>query len=304
MKRILLRLFRILAKSLLLIYIVAANVAFITLYYYVLWAIVDLFVPQAMHHLSAAWHIPMSVLVFMPLILVVLYMLYCVSPVNLWVLRTREGFVPLQGARKSLIDGLLAEMKVEGRYTFYGNDSLRLNAMAFGTRSIGLTEGAFRTFSNEELKGVISHELGHIHHHDFIYSSLVYSLQRPGSLALWGIFQIPIGFFRFLGTLLGHNGELNGFCLLAIRLLELAYAGIVLIVYRLCALVDANINKYSEYRCGAGLLSALRRIQELEIANDPHRMTFSEYMMSTHPSTHKRIDRIGQRLAASARPGR
>ena len=67
---------------------------------------------------------------------------------------------------------------------------------------------------------------------------------------------------------------------------------------------NVNINKYAEYRCdayavkygcGEGLLSFLRRLKRTEDVYGEH-PTFTEYIMSTHPSTEKRIARLEKLL--------
>lgn len=63
-------------------------------------------------------------------------------------------------------------------------------------------------------------------------------------------------------------------------------------IYGISRIADVNINKYAEYRCdtyavrygcGEGLLSFLRRLAVVETGGE--RPSFTEYIMSTHPST-------------------
>ena len=74
--------------------------------------------------------------------------------------------------------------------------------------------------------------------------------------------------------------------------------------YGISRIVDVNINKYSEYRCdayavrygcGSGLLSFLYRLKRAEEMRG-ERPTFTEYVMSTHPATEKRIVRLEKLL--------
>ena len=76
------------------------------------------------------------------------------------------------------------------------------------------------------------------------------------------------------------------------------------IIYGISRITDVNINKYAEYRCdayavkygcGEGLLSFLRRLKRTENVYGEH-PTFTEYIMSTHPSTEKRIARLEKLL--------
>ena len=45
-------------------------------------------------------------------------------------------------------------------------DTLTVNAMAIGNRTIAVTQGAINTFNSTELKGIIAHELSHIYYGD------------------------------------------------------------------------------------------------------------------------------------------
>jgi len=45
-------------------------------------------------------------------------------------------------------------------------DSLTVNAIAIGNRTIAVTQGAIETFDSEELKGIMAHEMSHIYYGD------------------------------------------------------------------------------------------------------------------------------------------
>lgn len=53
---------------------------------------------------------------------------------------------------------------VAGNINIYISDSMSINAYCFGRRTIVVTKGAIKTFSEEQLKGIIAHEFGHIVH--------------------------------------------------------------------------------------------------------------------------------------------
>ena len=63
-------------------------------------------------------------------------------------------------------------MGMNRRLKLYRNNDARVNAAAFGFNTIGLTGGVLAAASDEELKGIISHEVGHISHYDFVYQVL------------------------------------------------------------------------------------------------------------------------------------
>ena len=203
------------------------------------------------------------------------------------------------------LERLLSEMGVNRKLKLYRNNDARVNAAAFGFNTIGLTGGVLATASDEELKGVISHEVGHISHYDFVYQVLLFSMESFGYRCLYGIFLIPALIFGIIDGMvfalvpaLGFVGELIA------KIWWAVYKLLHRIIYGISRIADVNINKYAEYRCdtyavrygcGEGLLSFLRRLKRTEDVYS-ERPTFTEYIMSTHPSTERRIERLEKLL--------
>ena len=190
------------------------------------------------------------------------------------------------------MERLLSEMGMERKLNIYCNRDARTNAVTFGFHTIGLTGGILQTASDEELKGVISHEVGHISHYDFVYQVLLFSMQLLGYRCLYGLYLIiavvPAVRFAVVGMA---------------RLWWSLYKLLHHTIYGISRIADVNINKYAEYRCdtyavrygcGEGLLSFLRRLEVAETGGE--RPSFTEYIMSTHPSTEKRIVRLEKLL--------
>ena len=203
------------------------------------------------------------------------------------------------------LERLLSEMGVNRKLKLYRNNDARVNAAAFGFNTIGLTGGVLAAASDEELKGIISHEVGHISHYDFVYQVLLFSMESFGYRCLYGIFLIPALIFGIIGSMvfalvpaLGFVGELIA------KIWWAVYKLLHRIIYGISRIADVNINKYAEYRCdtyavrygcGEGLLSFLRRLKRTEDVYS-ERPTFTEYIMSTHPSTERRIERLEKLL--------
>ena len=116
-------------------------------------------------------------------------------------MRMKEGYRPLGGEERIRLERLLSEMGMERKLNIYSNRDARTNAVTFGFHTIGLTGGILQTASDEELKGVISHEVGHILHYDFVYQVLLFSMQSLGYRYLYGLFLIPALFFGLAGNL-------------------------------------------------------------------------------------------------------
>lgn len=299
-----LRIFRIISKLLLLAYVTIVNFLFITVFYALLLSILRHIWPAYIPGLFDEGMIPYLVNT-LPYYLLLLFILYSISPLNVWMLRRKEGYRPLNNSDCMRLERLLSEMGMNRKLKLYRNNDARVNAAAFGFNTIGLTGGVLAAASDEELKGVISHEVGHISHYDFVYQVLLFSMESFGYRCLYGIFLIPALIFGIIGSMvfalvpaLSFVGELIA------KIWWAVYKLLHRIIYGISRIADVNINKYAEYRCdayavkygcGEGLLSFLRRLKRTEDVYG-ERPTFTEYIMSTHPSTGKRIERLERLL--------
>lgn len=302
--KITLRILRILTKLSLLAYVMAINLIFIIAFYVLVLNVIQWIVPGLLSYLLHQYALARHLIDTLPLYLILLYTAYSLSPLKVWKIRTGEGYTPLCGPDQKRVARLLEEMGVTRKLSLHGNYDATPNAITVGFNTLGFTAGVLQAASDEELKGVISHELGHLSHRDFVYDTLLYSMESLGRYCLYGLFFIPALIFGFIGgiitgllrmePLMEIIGEIWwGFYKLSHR-----------IIYGISKIARVNINKYGEYRCdayairyncGTGLLSFLRKQKVVEIARD-ERPTFTEYIMSTHPATEKRIARLEKRL--------
>ena len=300
-----LRIFRILFKLLLMAYVTVVNLLLISFFYVLLLAIVGWVAPSFLPGLFSEYSFAHHLVYSMPFYVVLLYILYTLSPLKVWMMRRREGYRPLGGVERVRLERLLSEMGMDRKLNLYRNGDARANAVTFGFNTVGITDGMMKQASDEELKGVICHEVGHISHYDFVYQVLLFSMESFGSRCLYGIFLIPALVFGIIGSMvsalvpaLGFLGEPAG------KFWWGLYKLLHFVIYGISRIVDVNINKYSEYRCdayavrygcGSGLLSFLYRLKRAEEMRG-ERPTFTEYVMSTHPATEKRIVRLEKLL--------
>ena len=300
-----LRIFRILFKLLLMAYVTVVNILLISFFYVLLLAIVGWVAPSFLPGLFSEYSFAHHPVYSMPFYVVLLYILYTLSPLKVWMMRRREGYRPLGGVERVRLERLLSEMGMDRKLNLYRNGDARANAVTFGFNTVGITDGMMKQASDEELKGVICHEVGHISHYDFVYQVLLFSMESFGSRCLYGIFLIPALVFGIIGSMvsalvpaLGFLGEPAG------KFWWGLYKLLHFVIYGISRIVDVNINKYSEYRCdayavrygcGSGLLSFLYRLKRAEEMRG-ERPTFTEYVMSTHPATEKRIVRLEKLL--------
>jgi len=187
-----------------------------------------------------------------------------------------------------------------------------LNAFASGLNkksyTVTLTRGIINHLNDEELEGVIAHELSHIRNHDVRLLII--------SIVFVGIFSMiaQLGFRALLSTggNRGKNGKGGGGALLALIVAVIAAIGYVLSI-----LMRFTISRKREYLADAtgaemtknpmALASALRKISEnpnlskkapddvaqLFIEHSPKKAAFTS-LFATHPPIEKRIQVLEQ----------
>ncbi len=187
------------------------------------------------------------------------------------------------------------------------------NAFATGRSrnhsAVAVTEGIMRTLNEDELEGVIAHELAHIRHYDMLLNTVVASLAGLISMlafqARWGM---------LLGG--GRNRDNNN---------PLALVGILLVAFlapMFAMVIRSLISHQQEFGADAGgaeicgkplaLASALKKIERQAMGMAQHHqrpdmgneatahMYFINHfslggaakLFSTHPPTDERIERL------------
>lgn len=148
------------------------------------------------------------------------------SPIGEWILRLIEGARPIktQAEREYLIpifeevyeDAQRVHTNLSPNINLYITDTMEVNAYAMGRTTIAITQGALKTFSPDQLRGVLAHELGHIAHGHtkalllnvvgngiftigvMIFRLVITVLQVFAGIFNTGIFDVILAFFKFL----------------------------------------------------------------------------------------------------------
>lgn len=183
-----------------------------------------------------------------------------------------------------------------------------LNAFATGRNpehaAVAATEGILRALSEEELEGVMAHELAHVQHRDTLISAVAATIAAAimmlASIARWG------AIFGGLGSRDNERGGGNALALLATAIVAPIAA----------LLIQAAISRSREFGADqqgarlagtpAGLASALRKLdaaaKQLPLPANPataHLFIVQPLsgqgivsLFSTHPPTEERIKRL------------
>jgi heat shock protein HtpX len=172
-------------------------------------------------------------------------------------------------------------------------DKLQVNACAIGRRTIAVTKGAMQTFDEEQLKGIIAHEIAHIKNGDTI--AKMYLL--VGS----GYFYIAVSLFKLIALFMDRitqnikGNSLGGFSCSVAR----TTANIVVAVLSLFSQIAlAMKSRKIEYRAdetaydwglGEELISALYLLEKISLGDD---RTVKQKLTASHPRTTARIGRL------------
>jgi len=187
------------------------------------------------------------------------------------------------------------------------------NAFATGRNpnhaSVAVTQGILGLLTDDELEGVLAHELGHVRNRDILISSIAATLAGAitylASIARWGM---------IFGGMRGSRDDRNGGGIAAIAMMFLAPFAAMLI-----QLAVSRSREYGADDTGAhwtgnpyALASALskieaysRRIPLVASPSTAHLFIIAPFLggmsfgnlFSTHPPTAKRIERLTGRPA-------
>ena len=197
-------------------------------------------------------------------------------------------------------------------------DDTAPNAFATGRdpahASIAITTGLLEKLDREELQGVIGHELSHVRNYDIRFSLVVGVM--VGAIAILADFFLRFTFWGGAGRGRGRDSNGGGGAQLIVFVVAIVLAILAPIISRF---IQLEVSRQREYladsssveltRIPYGLERALAKIsadpEVLEVANrGTQHMYFSNpikkfeerssSLMSTHPSTVDRINRLRQ----------
>lgn len=173
-------------------------------------------------------------------------------------------------------------------------DNVTVNAMALGRRTIAVTKGAMQTFTEEELKAVIGHEIAHLVHGDTM--ATIYAIIGNG------IFSIFVMIARLFLLLLdwvqsAFNGK-RGFLAILIFLLKLCFEVYIWILnFGLQVILSVNSRK-NEFRADmfsysigydSDMIEALYLLEKISLGDNS---SIIQKMIASHPRITLRIKHL------------
>lgn len=229
------------------------------------------------------------------------------SPVGEFLLRLFEGARKLEtNEEKEYLQPLFEEVyqnaleknpKLNKKIKLYIIDAMFVNAFAMGRKTIAVTRGAVETFTQEELKGILAHEFGHMSygHTKALLLSVIGNLMFSifviiAKIALLVIEFITLAFSETpAGTLIARFTVFIMRFSFDISIIMFLYIGQIILS------INSRNNEYQAdefaYKIGYGeqLISGLYLLKKISITQKP---TLMEKMTSSHPHIAKRIARL------------
>ena len=217
------------------------------------------------------------------------------SPFGEWLMRTLNHARRLESAEeKNSLRPLFKEVYGKakaanpelGEIKLFMIDSMSVNACAMGIRTIAVTKGAMKTFSEEELKAILSHEIAHILNRDTM--AALYALIGNG---IFMLVILPLKlFFAFVRISDGFE-RLGAIC-------EAILGAIIAAFLFLMQMAMAVNSRDAERRAdeytltlgyGESMVEALYLLEKLSLGGEG---SVIKKLLASHPRVTARIERL------------
>jgi heat shock protein HtpX len=180
-------------------------------------------------------------------------------------------------------------------------DKMTVNACAMGKHTLVVTKGAIETFSADELKAMIAHEIAHI-----LYGDTMARLYMSVGNGIFTVFVLATQAFIFIAEtiemLVSKKKSSFSFAWILIALMKFLFSLILLVVQSLMKMVLAISNRRSEFRAdryayelgyGEKLVAGLYLIEKMQLGANA---TVIQKMTANHPRITTRIERLENML--------
>jgi len=184
-----------------------------------------------------------------------------------------------------------AEMKnpkelVKSKIDIYIIDQMTVNAVAIGRNTVAVTKGAVKTFSEDELKAVIAHEIAHIVNMDTI--ALMFS--KIGN----GIFSIGMISIRLFGWIFSKIHITRPFAAVVDTIFNAIFTAFFFIMQAPLSLRSRKSEKRAdsyalELGIGEDMVSALYTLEKINLSGEA---SLIQKILASHPRVTSRIEAL------------
>ena len=225
--------------------------------------------------------------------------LLSLTPAGEWLFRVSEGCKKCTAEQSAVLQSHFNEICLRaGRnpsyYRLYINRNDKPNAFAMGLKTISVTSGLFDRATDEEIKGVLAHELGHITLGHTLWGRITYTAGQVGRFII-GIYLFILrfcSFFAFIPLIGLFLSLISWIILVLLKLFQwIIEAPFILGLHFGLRRDEYAADKFAaKLGYGYGLQSFLDRlIVPLEESEG-----FFARLHSTHPESVKRIRRLAE----------
>lgn len=169
----------------------------------------------------------------------------------------------------------------------YIDNSNQVNAYAMGSNTVVITRGALLQLNDEQIKGILSHEVGHLVHGD-TFLSIFFLIGNSIFLFFLLLYKMVVWYFQIVALTLEDErmkpkainlffGSIATFCLLIINALTM-----------LNQRHNEHQADYFAFKIGYGkeLINALYYLSNMQIGQ---KLNIIERIKSSHPNIYRRI---------------
>ena len=179
----------------------------------------------------------------------------------------------------------------------YIMDAMYVNAFAMGRKTVAVTRGAIATFTEDELKGILAHELGHILHGHT--KALLLSLIGNFffSAIVW-IFRLMFFIVQVISNIVAHFNIVGVVLSIITFILRILVDLSVLLFINLSQIILALNSRINEVQAdrfafevgyGRELISGLYLLQKMSMGAE---VSLIEKAKATHPHIAYRIEQL------------
>lgn len=176
------------------------------------------------------------------------------------------------------------------------NDSKEPNAQAFGRDTIVVTDGLLKLCTNDELQGVLAHEMGHLYYRDSVTLVAILFSSIVTRVVMW-LYAI---YCFIVASILKTGEEITAFYGLLAAIPALIFLPVIIVHWVgswLLKLTLLFMGRQYEYRADKfakdlgyqlGLISFLEKVQSIT----EHDNSMLGKIFNTHPAPMKRVGKL------------
>lgn len=221
------------------------------------------------------------------------------------------------GREKAKLEPLLADVIEKTNNSYKTNyrlsdfkirvtDNKVVNACALGYNTITVNRGAFEAFTDEQLRAILAHEMGHLYYRDSV-KNIALIFGSFGTRIVMTIYGIYLMFARALSqSVRGQIGPVIVFASIMPLLLFLPVVILNWVGSKVFNLLSLMMSRGAEYRADnfvvsigykADMIAALEVMERVTVYDN----SFIAKLMATHPSPMLRVGALEDKDAANNR---